>query len=317
MVNVGIYFDLRNPPRWERSWSHLYGFTLELCEEAEHLGAHSVWFTEHHGFDDGYLSQPLSFAAAVAARTKRVRIGTAVVLAPLHPIAQLAETAALVDVLSAGRLDLGLGAGYRSGEFELYGAAFAKRFAATDRAVTGLRTIWADGSLPPRPVQDPLPIWLGYGSAKGAERAGRLGVGLLSSDPALWPHYRGGLAAGVRARMAGRIQGWISTDPERDWAVIAPHLAYQKDSYNRYRYEDSTTRPGLVDPNELRATGLTGGAQSWLQATPQDAATAILDFVGQAPIETVFFWASLPGLDDDLVHRHVRTLCTELAPLLA
>ena len=67
-IKVGIYFDLRNPPGSERSFHSLYGFALEMCEEAERLGADSIWTTEHHLFDDGYMAQPLGFLTAVAAR---------------------------------------------------------------------------------------------------------------------------------------------------------------------------------------------------------------------------------------------------------
>ena len=83
MTKLGVYLDLRNPPAWRRDWNQLYGFTLELCEEAERLGADSVWLSEHHGFEDGYLTQPLTFASAIAARTRRIRIGTAVVILPI------------------------------------------------------------------------------------------------------------------------------------------------------------------------------------------------------------------------------------------
>ena len=69
-MNVGLYFDLRNPPAWATDFGRLYGFTLEMCEEAERLGCHSIWLSEHHRFDDGYLPQPLTMAAAVAARTR-------------------------------------------------------------------------------------------------------------------------------------------------------------------------------------------------------------------------------------------------------
>ena len=125
---VGVWFDLRNPPAWRQDPARLYGFTLELCEEAEHLGADSVRFSEHHGFEDGYLPQPLTFAAAAAARTSRVRLGTGILVAPLRKTAQLAEEAAVVDIISGGRLDLGLGAGYRPPEFELFGTDFAARY---------------------------------------------------------------------------------------------------------------------------------------------------------------------------------------------
>ena len=111
---MGFYFDLRNPPQWRSDPAEVYGFTLEMCEEADRLGCHSIWLSEHHLFDDGYLPQPLTFAAAVAARTRRLRIGTTIVIAPLHHPVELAEQAAVVDIISHGRLELGLGAGYRS-----------------------------------------------------------------------------------------------------------------------------------------------------------------------------------------------------------
>ena len=122
-IRVGIYLDLRNPPRWRRPWRDHYSRSLELCAEAERLGADSVWCSEHHLFkeDGGYLPQPLTFLAAVATRTSRVRLGTALVLAPLRPPAQIAEEAAIVDLLSGGRLELGVGAGYRIPEFTAYG----------------------------------------------------------------------------------------------------------------------------------------------------------------------------------------------------
>ena len=76
-MKLGLFFDLRNPEPWARPWTELYGRTLELLEGAEAMGLQSAWFTEHHLFEDGYLPQPLTFLAAVAARTRRITIGTA------------------------------------------------------------------------------------------------------------------------------------------------------------------------------------------------------------------------------------------------
>ena len=146
-VNIGVWFDLRNPPGWRQDPARLYAFALELCEEAELLGADSLWFTEHHGFEDGYLPQPLTFAAAAAARTTRVRLGTGILIAPLRKTAQLAEEAAVVDLISGGRLELGLGAGYRVPEFELFGTDFTARYQILDQQVAELRRLWGDGGL--------------------------------------------------------------------------------------------------------------------------------------------------------------------------
>src|SRR5206468_3662851 len=168
LVDVGVYFDLRNPPGWRRDWSRLYGFTLEMCEEAERLGARTVWLSEHHMFEDGYLTQPFTFAAAIAARTSRIRIGTAVVLAPLRPAVQIAEEAVVVDIVSGGRVDVGLGAGYRVPEFELFGADIGRRYTTTDSRARELRQIWSDERMMPPPVQDRTPIWMGYQGPQGA-----------------------------------------------------------------------------------------------------------------------------------------------------
>jgi alkanesulfonate monooxygenase SsuD/methylene tetrahydromethanopterin reductase-like flavin-dependent oxidoreductase (luciferase family) len=166
-MDVGVYFDLRNPPGWRQDWSRLYGFSLEAIEEAEHLGARSVWLSEHHGFKDGYLNQPLTYAAAVAARTRTVRVGTAVLIAPFWNPVQLAEEAVVVDIVSGGRLELGLGAGYRIPEFDLFDVDRSRRYTLTDAAVRRVRELWADPGHLPGPVQDRVPIWMGLHGAAG------------------------------------------------------------------------------------------------------------------------------------------------------
>jgi alkanesulfonate monooxygenase SsuD/methylene tetrahydromethanopterin reductase-like flavin-dependent oxidoreductase (luciferase family) len=321
-MQLGIYLDLRNPPQWRQDWTRLYSFSLELCEEAERLGLHSVWISEHHMFADGYLPQPLTFAAAVAARTRRLRIGTAVLVAPFRSGAHLAEEAAVVDVLSGGRLDLGLGAGYRVPEFELYGADPARRYGDTEEVVRSLRRIWSEGVVTPPPVQDRLPIWLGFNGPQGARRAGRLGEGLLSVDPNLLEPYRAGLAEGGHpaeaARMSGTLNVFATEDPERDWPRVAPHHQHQWDSYRQAAVE-GTGRPAPrpFDADAARARGLTPGLGNILVDTPEEVARQIGERVGDAPVETLFVWASPGALPEDLAVQHVRTLGERLAPLLA
>lgn len=321
-MRFGVYFDLRNPRGWRQDWSRLYGFTLEMCEEAERLGADSAWFSEHHLFEDGYLPQPLTFAAAAAVRTRRIRIGTAVLIAPLRQAVHLAEEAAVVDILSDGRLDLGLGAGYRQPEFDAYGAPLGDRYRATDQIVLDLRRAWSEGAVTPPPRQSAVPIWLGYNGPRGALRAGRLGTGLLSLNPELLAPYRQGLLdAGLdpaSARMSGVLNAWVSPDPERDWSLVAKHHAYQWDSYRRYLVE-GTGRPDPrpIDPERSRANGLAPGLGNLLVATPEDAAAAMRDRVRGLPVDTVFCWASLGGMPEEAVAAHVQTLCTKLRPLLA
>ncbi|WP_448625004.1 LLM class flavin-dependent oxidoreductase [Geodermatophilus sp. URMC 64] len=326
-MNLGIYLDMRNPPGWRRDWSRLYGFTLELCEEAERLGLHSVWTSEHHLFPDGYLPQPLTFNAAIAARTKTIRIGTGIIVAPLHSAVEIAEQAAIVDIVSGGRLDLGLGAGYRPSEFELFGADVTKRYSSTDQRVRDIRQIWAEGAVTPPPVQERLPIWLGYLGPQGARRAGLLGEGLLSVNPALLEPYQQGLLEGGHpasaARMSGHLNVFVSNDPERDWPLVGPYHKYQWDSYRELMVEGTDNPPPRpLDLDVARSRGLTmgkgnnQGMGNILVGTPEDAARQLREYMGDAPVETLFIYVSPGGLPEDLTMQHLQVLGGQLAPLL-
>jgi hypothetical protein len=167
-------------------------------------------------------------------------------------------------------------------------------------------------------VQDRLPIWLDYQGPKGARRAGLMGEGLLTLAASSWPHYRDGLAeAGhdrAAARMGGGVQAYLTDDPERDWPLVAPHIAYAQDSYRRYMVEGTDhPAPRPVDPDRLRTRGPDAGPMSYfLFGTPEHVAAAIRDYAGQAPVQTVWLGASVAGLPEDPAARHVQAICTRL-----
>ena len=321
-MKLGLYFDLRNPEPWVRPWPEIYGRALDLVVEAEQLGAASVWFSEHHRFTDGYLPQPLTFAAAAAARTSRVRIGTAVLLAALRPAALVAEEVAVIDQLSNGRLELGIGAGYSVPEYELYNTDISKRYGLTDASVAEIRRLLDDGIVTPPAAQNPFPIWLGYQGPQGAKRAGRLGVGLLSLDRVLLEPYREGLVEGGHnpavARTGGMLDIIVADDPEAAFERILPHYAHQLNSYRAAAVAGS----GRDAPKEITIEKLRGGALSTGQIpglrvlTPTDAVAAIHEATDGSPVEHVYLWASVAGMPDDLVERHVELTCTQVAPNL-
>ncbi len=321
MIEVGLMIDLRNPPQWRRPWSRLYAQTLEQVENAERLGAASVWTSEHHFFEDGYLSQPLTLAAALAARTRTMRIGTAVLLAPLRSALQIAEEAAIVDLVSGGRLDLGLGAGYRLPEFEAFGGDFARRFSTLRERIREIRALLASGRVMPPPVQDPLPVWFGAGSPKAARGAGRMGLPLLNVSPDLAGPYLDGLSEGGHAsgtgRMAGLLNWLITDDPERAWARARPHIQYQWDSYGRYGVEGlGVEAPPPIDVEAMRTPRPDGGPPFLGAFTPDQAASMIGEIARHGPVESVHFWNSMAGLPDDLAQRHVELVCTKLRSAL-
>ena len=321
-MKLGLYFDLRNPAPWARPWPEVYGRALDLVVEAERLGAASVWFSEHHLFADGYLPQPLTFAAAAAARTSRVRIGTAVLIAALRPAALVAEEAAVIDQISGGRLELGIGAGYSVPEYELYNTDITKRYGLTDAAVTEIRRLLDEGIVTPPAAQNPFPIWLGYQGPQGAKRAGRLGVGLLSLDRALLDPYREGLVEGghdpATARTGGMLDIIVADDPEEAFERILPHYAHQLNSYRAAAVAGS----GRDAPKEITVEKLRGGAAQKGQIpglrvlTPTDAVAAIREATGGSPVEHVYLWASVAGMPDEIVERHVELTCTQVAPNL-
>lgn len=318
-MHVGILLDLRNPEPWRRPWAEHYARCLDWVSGADRLGIGSVWLTEHHFFDDGYLPQPLVVAAAIAARTTRARIGTGIVLGALrHPL-HLAEEAALVDVLSGGRLELGFGAGWARQEYEAFGVDFSRRFSLTDSSVAQVRD--ALRTVTPPPVQEPVPLWLGYQGPQGARRAGRLGVGLLALDAKLMYPYREGLVEGghdpATARVGGLLDIIVADDPETATERILPHFAHQA---NTYRLGKAAADGRQVDPltvEQLRDRVREGRPLPGLTVlTPTDAVRQIRRRTADLPARHVYFWACVGGMPDDLVERHIELLTTVVGPAL-
>src|SRR5271165_1598423 len=313
---------MRNPPRWPAPWAGLYRDTVDLVADAERRGAGAVWLTEHHGLEDGYLSQPLALAAALAVRTHSIRIGTAVLLAPLrHPL-HVAEQAALVDVLSAGRLELGLGAGYVRSEFEAFGADEARRYQTTEACVRRLQALFAGGGLRPPPVQPDLPIWLGYQGPRGARRAGALGVGLLSLDGELYSHYlRGRTDAGLTGpgRVGGVVNMLLARDPEQALEQFLPHLAYHLNSYRMAMTDGREGRPPRVlEVDELRREfRATGAARGFKVADAGQACAELAAMTAGLPVEHLLFWCRIGAMPDVLVAEHLELLFGEVRRRIA
>ena len=168
-------------------------------EFAEELGYDEIWLTEHHFAEDGYSPAILPIASAIGAITKRIRIGTYLVLLPLHNAVRVAEDAATIDIISGGRFDLGVGQGYAPGEFAAYGVNRKARASRLEEGIEVIRGAWTTDDfsyegrhykvknirLMPRPVQSPHPpLWIGAGAPKAIERAGRMGCHFMGlADP--------------------------------------------------------------------------------------------------------------------------------------
>ena len=144
---------------------------LEQIELADQLGIDEVWLGEHHFSRHGLLSGLFSFAGHVAARTKRMRIGTAVSVLPFHNPIVVAEEAAMLDILSGGRLNFGVGSGYQRQEFDGLGVNVDESRARFREAMDVIRRAWTEETLTyhgqftqvndlwviPKPLQKPHP----------------------------------------------------------------------------------------------------------------------------------------------------------------
>lgn len=244
---MGIY-GMQRPHTWPRSWIRMYREVLEHAAEAERLGYDSFWVTEHHFWYDGYCPSLLPVLAAVAQRTRRIGLGTGALLLPLHDPLRVAEDAAMVDVLSNGRLILAFGLGYRPEEFDGLGTQKRTRGA---RLIEGIEVVrralsepafthrgpyyaYEDVRVWPRPVQAPHPpIWLAAGTAiKTAERAGRFGLPLIE------PSHTRNVAEVLEAyRRAGREAG-VPSDRLKVALIRNVCIAETKAEAERILWED-------------------------------------------------------------------------------
>ena len=142
-VNHGLWYDFRNPPQWRAPFETFYAERLTQVVQAEALGFSSCWLTEHHFCDDGYTPSPLVIASAIGARTQRMRLGTNLMLLPLHDPVRIAEDAATLSLLTGGRFDLGVGIGYRQIEFDQFQRKLSHRPSLIEEGIEIVRRGWS------------------------------------------------------------------------------------------------------------------------------------------------------------------------------
>ncbi|HEY0336653.1 MAG TPA: LLM class flavin-dependent oxidoreductase, partial [Burkholderiales bacterium] len=192
-MDIGTFLLMQSPSA--RSSQEIYSRGIELAEAAETLGYRNVWLGEHHFSTYGYLSRPLQLASYIAAKTTRLRVGTAVIVVPLHHPLLIAEEIAMLDLLSEGRCDIGLGRGYQRYEFERFGLQLdtdgkrwnesidilLKAFEGKPFSYEGNLFKIPETSVFPRTLQKPHPpIWITAQSPYSLEAAVRRGFNVLT-----------------------------------------------------------------------------------------------------------------------------------------
>lgn len=262
---------------FERTPVQLINEVLDQTVVADQLGFHAAWFAEHHFSEYGILTSPQTFLAIAAERTKDIRLGTAIVTLPFKNPIQVAEDYALVDVLSNGRLNLGLGSGYLPHEFigfNVQGKDKALRFndslAVIEKAWKGEKFShkgdyyqFNDVKLEILPKQKKVPLWIGTLTHNGAKHVGQMGYN-ISGVPYVACNsiselkdiidsyketYRNAGHDEAKVKIPLALHTYVAETTEEAVAIAKPHLDLYLDTrmYGKSaKYEDLRDREQVL-----------------------------------------------------------------------
>ncbi len=336
-MNFGLLMSFRNSSRRELSYSELYRRHVDLCVEAEELGFDTIWLTEHHFVDDGYTPTMMPLAAAIAARTKRIRIGTFVLLMPLHEPLHVAEEAVTIDALSNGRFDLGLGQGYVPREFTGFNIPREQRSRRLREGVEVVRRLMTEekvtfegqcytvrnATLYPRPTQKPHPpIWIGARSRPATERAARNGFHLAGTGEHQAQIYRDALVAAGRNPADFNIAqlrfGYVASKREKAWDECEFGLHYLLKRYGQWIAEANdvpgdenyTKIPPVGKLRKSNDAGMIG--EGFMVGTPDDAIAQIEQIDRYAT--HLALGLALPGIEPKKIRASMKLFAEKVIP---
>ena len=303
-LSFGYLLDFRNPPPWHRPWASFYAEMIDFAVRAEQLGFEGIWLPEHHNTEDGFMPSPMTVLAAIAARTARIKLGTAVALAPLHHPVRFAQDCALLDILSNGRLEMAIAVGYRRRETRAFGVPFETRGRRTDAFIDIVRRLWAgetvthesehfsirDTALMPPTLNGHIPLFIGGFSQRALLRAAQLGDGYHGKVEGYADYVAKLVACGkdpANARLREHDTNlFVARDPDQAWDELGPHMLYNSESYSRWMHEDEAAydidldimiKPMTLD--EFRASGRVN------ILTPEEAIAHFEAMLDRAPVE--------------------------------
>jgi alkanesulfonate monooxygenase SsuD/methylene tetrahydromethanopterin reductase-like flavin-dependent oxidoreductase (luciferase family) len=332
---VSVWTDVRPEPG-ERSGRRRYAELLDEARLIDGLGYRTFCTTEQHGVDDGYLPAQLTLIAGLGQATTRVKFMTNALLVLLHPWRQVVEQAIVADLMTDGRLSLGVAAGGYQREFDLFKVDFTQRAKLMEQALPFLRAGLSTGDLPdgpdgselpalPRPAQVYIPIYLGGISRPVFDRAARLADGALPVDffapdkefPNIWetklePALRKHGRSLNDFRFIACVPMWAAEDPERDWDLFfRKALEYQFQKYTEWAGDP--TKVG-VDVDDSAAFM---NRSSMLVDTPENIARRLQTIRARAPFHELVFWYRIPLIGHERAMEHLELVANRVMPLLA
>ena len=348
-MDFGLFYLMQRDDQWsERA---VYDSGLEQMLAAEALGYSSVWIAEHHFNDYGLCPVPPVLAAFLAARTRALRLGMGVSLLPLHHPVDLAEQLAVLDVVSGGRLDVGIGRGGTLQDYQTFHSDREDSRARVEEGIALIQRSWSGEPFDfagrfhsaerlhvrPRPVQRPHPpLYIAANSEDSVHSAARLGLPTLSSffvpiEELQRRHqlYREeSLAIGRSdAEVAGlERQAWgmrvVHVAPSREEALRAiegPFMGYQRKMSVLRSDSTGGTVPGSFNRSLLRLRTFREYLDDgWaLIGTADEVREGLQKYLDATGYRHVLLLMALPGLDTSLALRSMRLFAEQVAPAMA
>lgn len=322
-MKYALRFDMR-APAFGADPSAMYQASIEQVAWADRLGFDTVYLAEHHGADDGYCPSPMVQGAAMMGVSDHIRVHFSALLGVLHDPIRLAEDLAILDLLSAGRVDVTLGLGYRPHEYRMFGVDKKRRVEVLNETIRLLRLAWTGEpfewrgemfTVRPRPVQPGgPPLYIGGSAEASARRAAQLGDGYFPALPGLWEIYvdecaRVGRDPGPTPPTKGPLFLHVTHDPEAAWEQVAPHVLYTSRSnaeWAKERNAGGTPYEGAETIDDLKAHPrfevLTPDqCVDYFLEQPDDVELVFQPLMGGLPIDVG--WESLRLFESEVLPR--------------
>lgn len=325
---------VRNLPDVPYPLQDVYADYIADAVRAEEMGFTRSWYGEHHFRECQWSGSAIQVCVAVASRTERLRVGTAVTLLPFHDPRRLAEDVATADIISRGRFDFGIGPGSQYEEFRTFGIDPKEMFGRTWESIDWMRRAFAsdgefthDGryytipemTFTTKPVQDPVPVWYGGTGRKSLARAAERGFHIIGPFN---PGYDDLLLAAGRNpadyKVASMQMICVADTAEQAWAASGRSLEYFVNFYTlRKDLQGEPADPAArITVDMLRS----GNAGFWSAAvgTPDEVTAALAPFVqGRAGRITELACAFRhAGMRNPEVERSMKLFTAHVMPAL-
>jgi luciferase family oxidoreductase group 1 len=325
-MKFGLFFVLQRPD--QVSERYIYETELPQMVAADQLGYDSVWIAEHHFSSRGVCSAPAVVAGAVAGQTKQLRVGMGITLLPLHDPIAVAEELAVLDQVSGGRLDVGIGRSATDNEYSGYNVDHAESRPRVDEGLEILRGVWTQDpfsyrgkfrqvhevSVIPRPLQRPHPpLYLATNSAETVPIAARHGLPMMASFLVLDQTL-------VERR---EVYRQVSAEHGHDPAGVAARLA--QTWHIRFVYVADDARAALVDPRHHLMEYVANARPSTsydehlangiaFYGTPDQVTEQIGRYRERTGVENLLCFTSVRAMDPARVLRSMELFATRVMP---